>query len=483
MERLVSVISTSMFFESNAFFRIDIDFDSIMISAIITGKETSSRLSEDQKTYILKTLFLEKDSGVYMFDYDTISKFLLISSPYVIKFLGKIGNEMARSVSTFVNVLNDKYRHRTIKLMKFQESVQTRSYETLINDFVTQIRANQEITANKKEQLVRKIREIYDRPVQNTEIKLMRSSCDMETYNRLWKDRDYGAIVATCIYMGCLKKKLSMETLRTTWMELAERIKRIVGVFEQKSGNKPRFYNVYQVLYDVSSCNYEYKNYNFLTDIQEHRALNCVGGTLLAFTLDRFCNMTFKKVLCSTEDHLFIVFKQGDKIYEFESTLPSNSIKLYDQTKRNEIQFQITSPHVMALYILETSFYATTNQGVDLTEMLGDYNQKFLDFAKNAQKPILITNMDADAFLYVLFIYYTRHYNLKAGQTVTMSQLWKSYKDCRIEDLTESRNSFFDGIPQNPEKVFNLQLARLNDIVKKFEFARTNKYVWTDWER
>lgn len=177
--------------------------------------------------------------------------------------------------------------------------------------------------------------------------------CNYKEFEKLWNDENYGPIIASLIYSGCIKEKIPMKALRYVWYTL-------LGMVDKK---KP-FYEIYEELAkDTLEYTYCSNSFNFLVDYYEKGLCNCECGSILSFTLSKlFPTSKFPKVFTAIEENHVKVLAISDmgKSFEFETTVYGG--KLIKISTLKGIQYAIYSEQVMGIYVIFNSLLMRINK-------------------------------------------------------------------------------------------------------------------------
>lgn len=109
--------------------------------------------------------------------------------------------------------------------------------------------------------------------------------CDYENFEKNWNDPNYGPVVATMIYLGCIQQNIPTEVLKNRWQRLLAEINTILKTIDD---DEIPFVEIYRILAE-KTLDYQYcnDNFNFLVDYYEKGICNCECGTYLAYELSR----------------------------------------------------------------------------------------------------------------------------------------------------------------------------------------------------
>lgn len=109
--------------------------------------------------------------------------------------------------------------------------------------------------------------------------------CDYENFEKNWNDPNYGPVVATMIYLGCIERNISTEILKNRWQRFLVEINTILKTIND---DQIPFVEIYRILAE-KTLDYQYcnDNFNFLVDYYEKGICNCECGTYLVYELSR----------------------------------------------------------------------------------------------------------------------------------------------------------------------------------------------------
>ena len=188
------------------------------------------------------------------------------------------------------------------------------------------------------------------------EEKINLPDCRLELYQNLAVHPDYGYIVATLIYMGCVQENYPMEQLQYSWISMRNEILKTIKSLP-KHDLTYILPHLYYQLQNNLSYSYCTDKFNFITQYYLNDYCNCECGSFLVFKL---CSMLPK---LSTErfmcililGHIQLLYGTSEKQYIFETTAISETEMNRDRIDENEFIHGITNERVLALYMIGMS--------------------------------------------------------------------------------------------------------------------------------
>jgi len=189
--------------------------------------------------------------------------------------------------------------------------------------------------------------------------------CDYKEYEKLWNDKDnYGPVVSTLTFLGCLKEKIPMQALKRTWIDLKKKI---------RSSKLLPFFRQYKLLVD-DSYQYCIGSYNFLVNFYEKGICNCECGSFLAFMISKINGGKKPIFAIAVTGHMLILeSRPGEQLNnwtQFETTVTGGDDTKLTQKNYETIHFAIFTEQIMALYILIYSARTALNNSI-FEKMLG----------------------------------------------------------------------------------------------------------------
>ena len=186
------------------------------------------------------------------------------------------------------------------------------------------------------------------------EKKINLPDCRLELYQNLTTHPDYGYIVATLIYMGCVQENYPMEQLQYSWIsmrnEILKTVKSLPSQSQNLTDNLPQIYYKLQKSFNYTYCS---NTFNFITQYYLNDYCNCECGTLLAFKLCSMLPKSTERFMCIlTLRHIQLVYGNAEKQYIFETTAIIQAEMNKFHFDKNEFRFGITNERVLALFII-----------------------------------------------------------------------------------------------------------------------------------
>ena len=175
--------------------------------------------------------------------------------------------------------------------------------------------------------------------------------CPWDMFVKLWDFYEYGPIIASLCYSGCLINRINMKATAETWIRLKQEIMNTGNVWLRDSeANNPVFMSVGdQYTTQIDPCFYEISSYNFLVDFYERGGCNCECGSIFGMVLSKIFPPSGVAVLKITPGHTNILLFSNGKSTDIETTTigwttPKNTDK--------KIIAMMYSEKVIAFYIL-----------------------------------------------------------------------------------------------------------------------------------
>jgi hypothetical protein len=224
-------------------------------------------------------------------------------------------------------------------------------------------------------------------------------NCDFKLYERLWNDiKNYGPLIASLIFGGCLKTKAIMPSLMKVWIEFRNTITDIAKKLSQKKSKIPLFVRIYEELVSKeTNCYFKKGSINFLTDLYIDGSCNCQCGTYLGYILsEMFPEPGFQVFPVHIDAHIYlIIFDKEKNIFQFETTGVMDFYKpLNGQKFRDEFLNIFGNEQLLGLFAIDQSIpYQTERMGTDLFLDMIDYDSEQADYLKYNYE-------DKDALLY-----------------------------------------------------------------------------------
>ena len=206
--------------------------------------------------------------------------------------------------------------------------------------------------------------------------KMVDFNCDIDLFNNLWENPEYGPIIASCCLLGCVEDNIPMRSLMSTWIRF------------KKNTVKNNFIGVY----NKSSTDYDYcpKAWNFLVQFYEKGLCNCECGVYLALQLN--INFPSKKY----SNVCMVILPKHAKVSFVD--LRDRSSMYFESTKRKKrpmedfdnVKYNIVSEQLIALQMIFKSS-CQRNQTYDNVEL---YKKIFFNMFKILPDEIEMGKMD-----------------------------------------------------------------------------------------
>jgi hypothetical protein len=235
------------------------------------------------------------------------------------------------------------------------------------------------------------------------EKRIEKNDCDYKEFENTWNDKNYGPIIASLTYIGCIVNDIPMKALKNVWYTLLSTINNI------HKTNKFDFIGIYDIL-AKKTLEYSYctESFNFLVDYFEKGLCNCECGSFLSFMISRLypSQLYSKTFLGITPGHASLFTIDDEKnIFEFETTVYGGKLFPIPNERIDEIEYAIYSEQVLGLYILFNSnsrskhLFYLTNLFVKMFNVKRDIKESnFCQILLEIDRKFIKTPLDNNAF-------------------------------------------------------------------------------------
>lgn len=278
--------------------------------------------------------------------------------------------------------------------------------------------------------LKREIRNIFEGAYIGDAYEEKETYCNTVNARKYWKNEKYGPLISMCILSSCYVHSVNMEDVAEAWLELRRKIEKVSNY---------NFIEMYQKF--NKNRTYARQLYNFLYDYYVYRGLNCVGGCLFVYVLNKLSNQPKRMILRRLRNHIDVVYIENSVLKNFETTRNQSFVKSHEP---HTTAIPMSGEQVIALYSVTRNVYY---KPIDLSTMFGDTSKSFEEFAFNAQQPRITSRLDGFAFAMILCEYYIAHYRVRyEHRHVGMKRIRRAIPDSFIDIEDEIYRYFYDPI-------------------------------------
>lgn len=208
------------------------------------------------------------------------------------------------------------------------------------------------------------------------EKKTTNPKCDVGAYKQMVESTDiikeYGPLVGTLIYLGCVIDEYHIPQLQNTWITMKRQVEEYLTLITwdtklQFAGAVAKvYYYQFQLPYSYEYCT---SQFNFISQYFMGSYCNCECGTLFAYKLCQLLLIDYERKMkikpdirfgcVLTQNHIqLIIDKQpvGFETFIFETTIKSNyPDSRLKETGHPQFFVCITNERVLALYVIVVS--------------------------------------------------------------------------------------------------------------------------------